>query len=562
MKNPHKMTRRQMISSTTALVSAGTLLESCTTTQTPAPPAITAAIDPLRKMMDDTAAPLDVKAIGQSLVLEPSPEFRLARDERRTVTPTAPAAPQTNKKIDKSDLGFATISDVARMIKAKEISPVEVVEACFKRMDAAKDLGAYVAPTPDRAMDAARRAEKEIMQKGPIGLLHGIPIGHKDNYDTADVPTTAGSAVFAGRIPKEDATAVAKLAAAGAITVGKLAMPALAFGSVGKNPWDTKRDPAGSSSGTGIAVAAGLCYGGTGTDTGGSIRLPASWNGCVGLKPTYGRVSRFGVIPHAFTLDHCGPLARTVADAAILLEAMSGYDSKDPSSAHEPVPNFRNAAYARDLHGVRVAIAPKYSFVRATPEVRETGEAAVNRLKNLGADVAEVELAHVDITIPALMVILACEFAAAFTESWKRLGPEPFSQITRTEIEFALSVSAPKLVAAQQARRLVQAAYAEGLSKADVLVTATSAMTATPSGETPYQLAGFPNWLENALFYTGPSNLTGLPALSLPVGFDKAGLPTAIQLIAKPFEEATLFRVASALEADLGLTDRHPKLGG
>jgi len=512
-------------------------------------------------MMEDTAAPLDVRGIGETLIQEPSPEFRLIRDERRASASPAVSAAPANRKVDKADLAFATISDVARWIKAKEVSPVEVVEAALRRMEALKTLGAYVTPTPERAMDAARRAEKEIMQKGPMGVLHGIPVAYKDNYDTADVPTTAGSAVFNGRVPKEDSTAVAKLTAAGAVTLGKLAMPALAFGSVGRNPWDTKRDPGGSSSGSGIAVAAGLCYGATGTDTGGSIRIPASWNGCVGLKPTYGRVSRFGIITHAFTLDHCGPLARTVADAAILLEAMSGYDAKDPSSSKEPVPNFRDFAQARDLRGVRVAVAPAYSFARATSEVRESGQAAVKRLATLGAAVAEVELTHVDITISSLMIILACEFAGAFAESWKRLGPEPFSPITRSEIEFALSLSASKLIAAQQARRLVQAAYAKVLSDADVLVTATTAMTATVAGETPYQLPGFPNWLENALFYTGPSNLTGLPALSLPVGFDKAGLPIAIQLIARPFDEAMLFRVASALEADLGITDRHPRLG-
>ena len=548
-----------MITSTTALVTAGTLLESCTAQQAPAPAAATPA-NPLKKMMDDTVAPLDVHAIGPTVILEPSPEFRLVGDERRTNAPPASSPPPMSKKVDKADLGFATISDVARLIKSKEVSPVEVVEATLRRMDAAKNLGAYVTPTPERAMDAARRAEKEIMQKGPTGLLHGIPVAHKDNYDTAEVPTTAGSAVFAGRVPKEDATAVARLAAAGSIMVGKLAMPALAFGSVGRNPWDTKRDPAGSSSGSGIAIAAGLCYGATGTDTGGSIRLPASWNGCVGLKPTYGRVSRFGVITHAFTLDHCGPLTRTVADAAIMLEAMSGYDPKDLSSAKEPVPNFRAAANARDLRGVRVAVAPAYSFARAIPEVREGGESAVKRLSSLGAAVTEVELAHVDVTIASLMVILASEFAAAFAESWQKLGPEPFSEITRSEIEFAQSLSATKLVTAQQTRRLVQEAYAKVLSEADVFVTATSAMTATIAGETPYQIPGFPNWLENALFYTGPSNLTGLPALSLPVGFDKGGLPLAIQLIGRPFEEATLFRVAAALEADLGLTDRHPKL--
>ena len=548
-----------MMTSTTALITAGTLLDGCTAQQSPAPAAATPA-NPLKKMMDDTVAPLDARAIGETLTLEPSPEFRLVRDDRRASPPTASSAPTANKKADKTDLAFATISDVASLIKSKAVSPVEVVEATLRRMEAAKNLGAYVTPTPERAVDAARRAEKEIMQKGPIGLLHGIPVAHKDNYDTANIPTTAGSAVFNGRVPKEDATAVAKLAAAGSIMVGKLAMPALAFGSVGRNPWDTKRDPAGSSSGSGIAIAAGLCYGATGTDTGGSIRLPASWNGCVGLKPTYGRVSRFGIITHAFTLDHAGPLTRTVADAAIMLEAMSGYDPKDPSSAKEPVPNFRDAARARDLRGVRVAIAPAYSFARAIPEVRDGGESAVKRLSTLGATVSEVELAHVDITIPALMVILASEFAAVFAESWQRLGPEPFSEVTRSEIEFAQSLSATKLVAAQQARRLVQDAYAKVLSEADVLVTATSAMTATIAGETPYQLPGFPNWLENALFYTGPSNLTGLPALSLPVGFDKAGLPLAIQLIGRPFEEAMLFRVAAALEADLGLTDRHPKL--
>ena len=547
-----------MMTSTTALITAGGLLESCAQ-QSPEPATATPA-NPLKKMMDDTVAPLDVRTMGETLTLEPSPEFRLVRDERHSDLPTAPSAATLNKKVDKADLSFATISDVASLIRSKAVSPVEVVEATLRRMEAAKDLGAYVTPTPERAMDAARRAEKEIMQKGPIGLLHGIPIGHKDNYDTADIPTTAGSAVFKGRVPKEDATAVAKLAGAGSIMVGKLAMPALAFGSVGRNPWDTKRDPAGSSSGSGIAIAAGLCYGATGTDTGGSIRLPASWNGCVGLKPTYGRVSRFVVITHAFTLDHAGPLTRTVADAAIMLEAMSGYDPKDRSSAKDPVPNFRDAARVRDLRGVRVAIAPAYSFARAIPEVRDGGESAVKRISVLGATVKEVELAHVDITIPALMVILASEFAAVFAESWQRLGPEPFSDITRSEIEFAQSLSATKLVAAQQARRLVQDAYAKVLSEADVLVTATSAMTATIAGETPYQLPGFPNWLENALFYTGPSNLTGLPALSLPVGFDKAGLPLAIQLIGRPFEEAMLFRVAAALEADLGLTDRHPKV--
>jgi len=302
-----------------------------------------------------------------------------------------------------SDPCFLSVAEAASLIAAKRLSPVELVQAYLARIERLNDtLHAYVRLLPDEALAAARSAEAEIAAGRHRGPLHGIPIGLKDIYDTAGVATEGGSRLCLGRVPAADATTTRLLKQAGAILLGKLTTWEFAIGGTAfdtpfppaRNPWDPERDPAGSSSGSGAAVAAGLCAMAMGSDTGGSIRWPAAWCGLAGLKPTYGRVSRAGIMPLSFSLDHAGPLTWTVEDAAIVLQAIAGHDPHDPASADRPVPDYRAALVSSDLRGVRLGIA-RSMFERDCPSSGAMGtafETAVEVLRGLGAAVAEIEL--------------------------------------------------------------------------------------------------------------------------------------------------------------------------
>lgn len=477
---------------------------------------------------------------------------------------------------DQDAVAFLPLSEVAGLVERSELSPVELVDICYKRIEKRKSNGAFVRLTEDQARSQAVVAEKDIHSGDYRGPLHGIPIAHKDLWDVGGVRTEAASKIYEGRIPSEDATVVRKLREAGAISLGKTTLPELAFGDAGlENPWHPDATPGGSSTGSAIAVTTGLCYGATGSDTGGSIRVPATLCGVVGFKPTYGRISRYGGVPHAWTLDHAGPLARTVEDVAVMLEAMSGYDHLDPSSVNEVVPDFRQAARNPDIRGLRLGVIRNYSFDGCAPDVTAAGEDCVARAGKLGADVREVEVSHTEMELPAWGTLVFAEFAAAFAEEYAKHGPEAFGPIIQSELKVARSITAVQYLKAQQMRRIVQEAYAKVFEEVDVLITAAWASDGrwynpdikryVPERTDALILQALSTFLPEPgpdvwgqrMFFPAHS-LTGSPALVLPVGFNEAGLPIGIQIIGRAFEEERVLEVAAALEADLALGISRP----
>ena len=443
------------------------------------------------------------------------------------------------------------ITAQARRIAARTLSSADLVDAYLDRIGRLDgDLKSFVHLSPG-ARDAARAADAEIARTGPRGPLHGIPIAIKDNYTTADLPTRAGTAVEALTFPREDSHAVAKLRAAGAVILGKLRMHEFAWGMVTpptRNPWDLDRVPGGSSGGAGAAVAARLCPAALGSDTGGSIRIPAALCGVVGLKPTYGRIGRSGIVPHSWSLDHAGPLTRTVADAALMLQVLAGPDAGDPAASAAPVSDY-TAGLDRPIRGLRVAVIRNHFFDAVDDTVATAVEDAVRFLAGQGCTAR-------DVTVPSLRhglgAIYAIELAssAAYHDRSLALGHVAgFAGDVRDLVEMGRLVTGPDYLRAEQVRALIMTEMAAILSDADVIVGPTSPLTAWRTDEASVTLGGRPESVLAASWrLTYPYNLTGLPAIALPCGFDRRGLPISLQIAARPFGEATLLRVAHQYE--------------
>lgn len=457
------------------------------------------------------------------------------------------------------ELLLAPVARVAELLARREVSPLDLVDRALARIEANAHLGAFWTLQADAARAAARAAEAEL-RSGPRSPLHGIPIAHKDLYDTAGVRTTAGASFFAERVPKRDAAVVERLARAGAISLGKLAMHELAAGVTtqnphygrARNPWDPTRIPGGSSGGSAAALAAGLCFVATGTDTGGSIRIPAALCGLVGIKPTYGLVSRRGVVPLAWSLDHAGPLARRVEDAALALEAMAGFDPHDPGSADRIVPRLAEAARRPEAKGVRVGLLRDFSFERCAAPVREAGRDVARRLERMGARVEELPAPGLELAYAAYFPIFASEFAAALADARRRHPPEAFGADVRLQLALGEAVLAVRYLRAQRLRARVQRLLGALFSRVDVVLTATTAVTAPKIDAEQVEIEGEAvSVLEALVRFNMPWNLTGLPAVTLPAARDDAGLPVGVQLVGAPFAERALLRVAAALEADL-----------
>ena len=446
---------------------------------------------------------------------------------------------------------FPTIAEAARLISARELSPVELTRSCLDRI-AAHDggLNAFIVVTADRAMAEAREAEARIMKHGPRGKLDGIPIAHKDIYNTTGLATTAHSKLLEGNVPAADAFTVAKLAAAGTIMLGKLATHEFAFGGPSfdlpwppaRNPWHREHFTSGSSSGTAAAVASGMILGGTGSDTGGSIRGPAALCGIAGIKPTYGLCSRAGILPLAYSLDHAGPMAWTVEDCAILLQAMAGHDANDPASADRPVADF-SAGLGQDARGLRVGVVRHFHETDhpVSPAVQAGIDGAIAAWRAQGAEIHDVVLPSLQEYQAANFVILVSE---AFTlhEPYLRTRFNDYGELLRDRMAFGGLVAATDYVQALRRRRELCAATEAAAEHVDILVTASA------PAEAP-RMDDLPKWgnLEKPGF-TSPFNITGWPAMSVCSGYGEGGLPVSIQMIAKPFEEALLFRAAHAFE--------------
>jgi aspartyl-tRNA(Asn)/glutamyl-tRNA(Gln) amidotransferase subunit A len=456
-----------------------------------------------------------------------------------------------------ADVAFLTIQELAGLYRAGQLSPVEVVRGQLDRiarLDPA--LHAFLLVLEEPALAAARAAERELGDRAPRSLLHGVPVGHKDIYDTRGVRTTAHARRWATRTPEEDATAVARWTAAGAITLGKLNTYEFAIGGMevwgfAANPHDPRHVTGGSSTGSGAALAAGLCYGATGSDTGGSIRSPAALCGVVGLKPTYGRVSRHGVAPLSWTLDHCGPMARTVADCAVLLGAMAGHDPRDRSSSQHGVPDYLGALVP-DCRGLRVGVPRGWFFADLDPETDRAVTDALTVLAGLGATVVEVTLEDLP---EAHAATLAICFAEAYSVHEKALASEGAlygTYLRRRVLEGGL-YSAAEYLRCLRMRELFIRQLAGVLEQVDVLVTPATL-------EPAYRIEDFGRYPRDIVGPARPANLAGVPALVLPCGFSAAGLPIGLQIIGRWWDEATVLRVGHAYEQATPFHRRRPAL--
>jgi aspartyl-tRNA(Asn)/glutamyl-tRNA(Gln) amidotransferase subunit A len=466
-----------------------------------------------------------------------------------------------------SDLTELTITELAPLLRDRKASPVEVTEAYLERIEHLDPrLNSYILVTADAARESARQAEQEIAHGDYRGPLHGVPLGVKDLFDLAGTPTTLGSKILRNNVAANDATVVQRLKEAGTVMLGKHNLHEFAFGitsenphyGVVRNPWDLDRVPGGSSGGTASATAAGLCAGGLGSDTGASIRAPASWCGIVGLKPTWGRVSRAGVLPLAWSLDHAGPIARTVADCALLMQAIAGADPRDPTVSSEAVPDFSSELQA-GVRGLRLGVPREHFFATVEPEVERCVRAAIGVFEGLGATLQEVSLPHATHAQVAGNAIMSSE-AAAWHADWLRERPQDYGADVLLRIRGGLLVTATEYLHAQQARSLVQADFRRAFEQVDVVLGPTMPLVAPRIGRTfepsgTFNLA--PRSIANRL--TVPCNLTGMPAISVPCGFVD-GLPVGLQVMGPAFEESLVLRVARAYEASTDWHARKPPL--
>lgn len=457
-----------------------------------------------------------------------------------------------------SDLTRLTIAEAAPLLRERKLSPVELTEACLARIESVEPkINAFITVTADQARASAKTAADEIARGEYRGPLHGIPVALKDLFSTAGIRTTAGSTILGEHVPAEDSDAAARLKAAGAILLGKLNLHEFAYGATGvnphygscRNPWDTSRITGGSSSGSGASVATGECFAALGTDTGGSIRIPASLCGIVGLKPTFGRVSRRGVIPLSWSLDHAGPFARSVEDATIVLQAIAGHDPLDASSSPEPVPNY-SAGLRDGVKGLRIGVPREFFFDTVDSEVESAVRKASGVLEGLGASVREVGLPLIA-EAPAAVTAIMLPEALAYHRKWMEERPDDYGDDVRYRLELGATFLAVHHVQAQRFREMIVNRWRdEVFDQVDLL-----AMPATMAPAFPIERSDL-SVTFSLIRNTNPLNLLGVPALSVPCGFTTGGLPIGLQLAASWWEETTVLRAAYAYEQ---ATDWHNK---
>ena len=463
-----------------------------------------------------------------------------------------------------AQLGFATIAELARRIEDLTLSPVELTKALLERIDRHEPkLHAFIAITAERALEDARRAEREITGGDYRGPLHGIPYALKDIYETAGIETTACSRIYQGYVPSADATTTRRLHEAGGVLLGKLVTHEFAHGGPSfdlpwppaRNPWNFDHVTGGSSSGSGAAVAAGLTPVALGTDTGGSIRSPAGLCGLVGLKPTYGLVSRSGVIANSYSYDHCGPLTRSVEDAAIVLQCLAGHDPSDPASAEVTVPNYRSALTG-NLKGMTIGVIRHFyeDDAPVSSEVHTAMEAAIGVLRGLGARVTEVRLRPLSI-YQDIKVTQAEPEVFSIHQADLRGRPENYGEDFRGRVLPACLIGARDYLAASRERARVVAEMQPIYAHCDALLTVGPGPAPRFGG---WRVIDF--WQSGSI--TAPFNVTGGPALVQCMGFTKKGLPMSLQLTGRPFDDATVLQVADAYERETRWLDRRPNLSG
>ena len=463
-----------------------------------------------------------------------------------------------------TNLYHLTIREASELLKSGQLSPVELTQSFLDRIEATDDrLHSFIIVLKEQALDDARLAEAEIRRGDYKGPLHGIPFALKDLYDTAGITTTSGSKVDIDRVPTEDATTTARLKAAGGILLGKLAMHEFALGGPdfttpfppARNPWNLAHITGGSSSGSGAAVASGQAMAALGSCTGGSIRGPASLCGIVGLKATYGRVSRAGVVTLSWSQDHCGPMTWTVEDTAYMMQALAGYDPKDPTTSTAPVPDY-SLSLREDIKGLIIGVPRHFFFApheSVNPEVVATVEKGLKVLEGLGANLQEVTIPSLEYVRAANSVIMLSE-AFAYHEKNLQTRPHDFGEMVRARFRIGGLFSASDYVQSQRIRKVVNRECAEVLQKVDVLVTPT--MTQPAAAFEGYDATS--NITGRS--FTAPFNLTGLPAISVPCGFTASGLPVGMQIAGKPFDEPGVIRAAYAYQQEARWFEQRPSI--
>jgi aspartyl-tRNA(Asn)/glutamyl-tRNA(Gln) amidotransferase subunit A len=463
--------------------------------------------------------------------------------------------------VESQDLAYLTLKDASELVRRKTVSPVELTATCLKRIEAYNpSLNAFITVTPDQAITDARACEAEQLRDEWRGPLHGVPIALKDNIDTAGIRTTAASELFKDRIPSTDAEVVRRLKNAGAILLGKTNLHEFAYGGSSSvsyfgpvhNPWALDRIPGGSSGGSAAATAAGLCFGSLGTDTAGSLRIPASYCGIVGLKPTYGRVSKRGVVPLSWTLDHVGPLCRTVEDAALLLSVIAGYDELDPSTAAIPVAEYGRATEQGSK--LRLGIPRTPFFEGLHLEIAKAAETAIKVLSKLTATIQEIKLPKASIPIDEIYAKVRSVEAYTYHHQWISDSPNKYQAVTRQRIiQNAADITTSDYVQARLQLDLLRRQVNRVFAVVDLLAIPT-----LPSP--PVLIADGANPTAVTIRNTAPFDVLGLPAITVPCGFTASNLPIGLQIVGAPFMESTVLALAHAYEKETEWHKRHPIL--
>lgn len=462
-----------------------------------------------------------------------------------------------------TDLAYLDVAAASELLRTKKLSPLEYARALIARIEAHdRKLNAFLRFMPDIALEDARRAEAEIASGNWRGSWHGVPYALKDIVDYAGLPTTAHSKILQDNVAAGDAAVTQRFRAAGAVFLGKLSTHEFATGGPSfdlpwppaRNPWNRDHFPGGSSSGSGAATAAGFVPAAIGTDTAGSIRNPASMCGIVGMKPTYGLVSRRGVVPLAFSLDHVGPMTRTVRDNALLLDLIAGHDPADPGSCNRAAGGY-TARLKQDLKGMRIGVIRHYytQDMQADAEMAAGIEAALEVFEQLGATVQEVRTAPLEEFVACNRILLTAE-AFAIHESWMRERPQDYGALARERIMAGMFVRAADYINATRVRRKLTAQFHALFDTVDVMVTLSSMDPACRIDDIKEIERTYPRQARM------PFNVTGSPAISVPSGFSQAGLPLSIQLVGKPFDEARLYQLAYAYEQATPWHERRPTL--
>ena len=470
--------------------------------------------------------------------------------------------------MDTLEICYMGAGDLSKLVQSKEISPVEIIEAHLTRIDATEPmLNSFITLLADQARKSARQAEKDIQAGRYKGPLHGIPVALKDLYNTGGVRTTSGSRIFDTFIPSEDCTVAAKFHQAGAILLGKLNMHQFAYGPTGENPdyghmhnpWNPDMVTGGSSGGSGSAAAAGQCTITTGSDTGGSIRIPAALCGIVGLKPTYGLVSRYGLSSLSWSLDHPGPMTRTVEDTAITMNVIAGHDPKDVASAKVDIPDY-TSALTGDVKGLRIGIVKEYFEAPLDPQVRKAVMDAISLLESMGAEIKEVSYPMFNQSQAISSTVLMAEATAYHRDLLEKDGHQLYEPV-RQRLEAGLFISAAEYLRAQQARSIFDQQGRRLLDEVDLLAGPTEPVTAPEIMASKVMAGEQEVGVVGALTqYTRPYNINGFPAISVPCGFSDDGMPIGLQLAGRPFDELTVLRAAHAYEQANDWHTRRPSI--